>query len=225
MSKEESEQLFYDKGQTYWKWLLSINTRRLPRPVFFIWMTDKTADEMADDIDKLILTKTHQIVGAYDHLKLFQYLRDHKEELPDPVNTITWLNEVSVLDAISVSEHDIYLIEDALEGGGFNKASVNESINFINLFNDLAYQLEDDGLFEISRKRQIRDLWNFGYDNIFWKEWGHEEIPAVRIPQFSTNHKLLNRRMNLMIDTFISRIEIIDSETRVANKRRRIIRF
>ncbi len=68
------------------------------------------------------------------------------------------------MDAISVTDNNIDLIENALDGGGFDKASINESVNFINLFNDLAYQLEDEVLFELSRKRQIRDLWDFGYD-------------------------------------------------------------
>ena len=112
----------------------------------------------------------------------------------DPVNTITWLNEVSGLDAISVTDNNIDLIENALDGGGFDKASINESINFINLFNDLAYQLEDEGLFELSRRRQIRDLWNFGYDEIFWKEWGHEEVPGSKNPPIFNQIQIIEQK-------------------------------
>lgn len=79
--------------------------------------------------------------------------------------------------------------------------------------------LKDDEPYYLSRKRQIRELSDFGYE-IFWKEWGHQEIPAIMIPPFITNFKLLHRRLNLMIDTFIGSIEILDSETRVAIKKK-----
>lgn len=82
-------------------------------------MTDRTIDECLsyENPDKLVLTTTSQIVGAYDHKVLLQYLRKHKKRLPDPVNSITWLNEVSGLDAISATDYQIDLIENALDRG------------------------------------------------------------------------------------------------------------
>lgn len=215
----KSKQIFNEyeeKCHLYWKWLTNINSRRLNRPVYFVWLTDQTEDVtyMSDiNPDKLILTKGKKVVGAYDYLKLFQYLNEHKNELPDPINTLTWLDEVNGLDPTPVTEYCLDIIEDSLNGSGFNKASIYESINFINLYNDLADQLEDDDdFYNLSRKKDIRKLWEFGYDEIFWKEWGHEELPAVSIPKFTANYKLLTKGMTKMIEAFINQIEIIDQQ-------------
>jgi len=73
---------------------------------------------------------------------------------------------------------------------------------------------------QIRYSRQIVDIWNFGNFEIFWKEWGQEELPAVRIPPLRTNFKLLKNRMNAMIDTFLERIEILDQNKKTPQERR-----
>ncbi|WP_162344151.1 hypothetical protein [Cyclobacterium salsum] len=212
----ESEQIFYDKSQIYWKWILKIYSRKLGTPVHIIWMTDKTDD----CIDKMVLTKTNQIVGAFDHTLLFQYLKNHKIEIPDPVNTFTWLNEVEGLTTISITKYDVGHIERSLDIGEFTKASVYQCVDFINLFTDYANQVDENSLYDLRYSRQVVDLWNFGNFEIFWKEWGQEELPAVKIPPLRTNFKLLKNRMNAMIDTFLERIEILDQNKKIPQKSR-----
>lgn len=205
---ELDHKIFEKKGQIYWKWLMRINSRRLVKPVHFIWLTDKTDNQTT----KMILNKSKNIVGAYDHRLLFNYLEDHKRNIPDPVNTFTWLNEVRDLEDIAVTLYDVDLIENALDTKSFNKAIMYECVDFINLCTDLAEQVQDDWVFELSEMRQIRALWNFGNNEIFWKEWGHSELAAVKIPPFITNFTLLKKRMHLLIETFISRIDILDQK-------------
>lgn len=212
----ESEQIFYDKSQIYWKWILKIYSRKLGIPVHIIWMTDKTDDY----IDKMVLTKTNQIVGAFDYTLLFQYLKNHKNEIPDPVNTFTWLNEVEDLTTISITKFDVDQIERSLDRREFTKASVYQCVDFINLFTDYADQVDDNALYDIRNSRQIVDLWNFGNLEIFRKEWGQEELPAVKIPPLRTNFKLLKSRMNAMIDSFLEGIEILDHNRKIPQERR-----
>ena len=219
----ESERTFYEKGQIYWKWIHKIYSCRLSTPVHIIWLTDK-----GDDcIDKFVLTKTNQIVGAFDHTLLFQYLKDHKNEIPDPVNTFTWLNEVEGLKTISFTKYDVGQIERSLDSSEFTKASVYQCVDFINLFTDFAKQVDDDTLYDIRYSRQIVDLWNFGNFEIFWKEWGQEQLPAVKIPPLTTNFKLLKKRMNAMIDAFLDRIDILDQNKKILQKKRfrRVLRL
>lgn len=187
---------------------MKLSSRRLDRPVYFIWMNDKTDDRNT----KMVLNKSHHIVGAYDYRLLYTYLDNHKRDIPDPVNTFTWLNEVRDLKEIAVTAYHADLIEDALDTKCFTKAIMYKSMNFINLFTDLAEQVNDDSLFELSDKRQVRDLWKFASFRIFWREWGQEELPAVKIPPFETNFTLLNKRMKVLIQTFIDRIDILDQK-------------
>jgi len=84
--------------------------------------------------------------------------------------------------------------------------------------------LQDDEPYYLARTRQIHELREFAYE-IFWKEWGYDEIPAVRIPPFITNYKLLNKRMNKMIDFFTGSITILDQENRPQNPRRRVLKL
>ena len=187
--------------------LIRIISQQLSEPVLIVWLTDQSDN----DIDKMVLTKSNKIAGAVHHTKLFEYLYENKDVLPDPVNTLTWLNEVSNLDSIAVTEFNIHHIEISLSGAGFNKISINESINFINLFRDLALQLKDKPFYKLSRKREIKELWEFGYNEIFWKEFGTgEELAAVRIPPLLINFDRLKKGLNQMIDSFINKIEIID---------------
>lgn len=225
MNLEESEELYKETCARYFKWLIRIHSRRLHKPVFITWLTDKTIDESLpyDNTDKLVLTRMSRIVGAYDHRILLKYLAKHKKSLPDPVNFITWLNEVSDMEVISASDYRLEVIEQALEGAGFNKAAIYMSLDFINLFRDYADMLEDDEPYYLARTRQIDDLSKFAYD-IFWQEWGHDEVPAIRIPPLITNFKLLNKRMNQMIDFFTGSIEILDRETAPVNRKRRILK-
>jgi hypothetical protein len=204
----ESNQLFEDKCQIYWKWIMKLVSKRLAKPVYFIWINDKTDDGNT----KMILNKSQRIVGAYDYRLLYAYLEDHKRDIPDPVNTFTWLNEVRDFKEIAVTAYHADRIEDALDTKSFTKAIMYECLNFINLFTDLADQVNDDSLFELSDSRQVRDLWKFVSYEIFWKEWGHEELPAVKIPPFETNFTLLNKRMKLLIQTFIDRVDMLDQK-------------
>lgn len=207
MTIDPSEQIFYDKSQIYQKWVIRIISQQLTEPVLIVWLTDLNDNE----IDKMVLTKSNKIAGAIHHTKLFDYLFENKAVLPDPVNTLTWMDEVFNLDSISVTDFNINLIENSLSGVGFNKISINESINFINLFRDLALQLNDKALYKLSRQKEVKQLWEFGYDEIFWKEFGSgEEIPAVRIPPLPINFDRLKTGLNKMIDSFINKIEIID---------------
>ncbi|MEQ9099775.1 MAG: hypothetical protein RIF36_18125 [Imperialibacter sp.] len=63
----------------------------------------------------------------------------------------------------------------------------------------------------LSSKQEVRDLWEFGYNEIFWKEFGkNEELASVRIPQLSIDHEALSSALNQMIDAFTDRLEVLD---------------
>ena len=200
--------MFEYKCRTYKKWLVRISSQRLIKPVLIVWLTDVSDHNN----DKMILTKSNRVVGATQHKSLFRYLSENKRRLPDSMNTITWLNEVKDSNFISATDYNITLIEESLRRRMFNEVSVYEAINFTNLFNDLAEQLSDDAFSRLSDKKEIRELWEFGYNEIFWKEYGsREELSALRISPFSTNYELLDSGMNQMIDAFINQIEILDA--------------
>lgn len=225
MNLKESEELYQEICARYCKWLIRIHSRRLSKPVFIAWLTDKTINESQtyDNPDKLVLTRAGRIVGAYDYRTLLKYLAKHKKSLPDPVNFITWLNEVSGLEVVSPTDHLLEIIEQALDGAGFNKATIYMSLDFINLFRDYADMLEDDEPYYLARTRQVHELREFAYD-IFWQEWGYDEVPAIRIPPLITNYKLLNKRMNKMIDFFTGSIDILDLETAPVKLKRRFLK-
>jgi hypothetical protein len=84
----------------------------------------------------------------------------------------------------------------------------------------LAFQLDEDSLRELAFNRQIGQLYDFGCNEIFWIEFLHRERPAVEIPPFKTNFKLLKKWMEKLIESFFDRIDIIDRGRFAPEKKR-----
>ncbi|WP_416864769.1 MAG: hypothetical protein ACMVP2_19765 [Imperialibacter sp.] len=209
MTDDKLRQSFEAKCQTYQKWFIQIELRRLAKPLILVWITDRTDN----DTDKLIVDKNNQVVAAHDHRQLIHFLKDNKSILPDSLNTISWTNDIERFEKAYPTIYDIIAIEASLKSNGFTKASVYESINFINLFNDLADQLDDLQLRSLTNKQAVRNLWDFGYNEIVWKEFGEdEELPSVSISQFPTDYNALSAALSQMIDAFIERLVVLDDQ-------------
>ncbi|WOK07751.1 hypothetical protein RT717_03820 [Imperialibacter roseus] len=209
MTDDKLRQSFEAKCQTYQKWFIQLESWRLAKPLILAWITDRTDN----DADKLIVDKNNQVVAAYDHRQLIRFFKDNKSILPDSLNTISWTNDIERFEKAYPTIYNIIAIESSLKSNGFSKASVYESINFINLFNDLADQLDDPQLRSLSDKQEVRNLWDFGYNEIFWKEFGEqEELASVSIPQFQTDYNVLSSALSQMIDAFIERLVILDDQ-------------
>lgn len=189
MTISESEKEFEAQCERYRKWIIKISAEQLTHPVLTVWFTDLSDH----DTDKFIVTASNQIMGTNKLDTLIQYLKDHTKELPDPLHTLTWLSKIESLPYCNPYHQNLSIIEYALSEGRFNKKSILETVNFINLYNDYAHQLEDEELLMLSSSKEVRELWDFAYDEIIWKEIGtREELSAVRIPSFETNFDHLN---------------------------------
>lgn len=196
---------FEDICEKYRTWVIRISSNSLSTPVFLIWLTD-TTDE---DEDKLVVNSLNKIIASDNFDHLVEEALKIKSTLPDPVNTLTWLHDVQGLEC-TPTNYELESIEESMSSTAFNKKSINEAVNFINLCGDFDEQTGDQEIRTLRNRPNIKRLWDYGYDEIFWKEFGSkEEIEPMRLPELQTNPELLNNEMSQLIRTFLDKLEIM----------------
>ena len=196
---------FEDICEKYQTWLIRIISNSLSAPVLIIWLTDSTDQNE----DKLVINSQNKIIGSENFHTLIEEALKIKSMLPDPINTLTWLNHVKGLEYIA-TDYELISIEESIQSKTFNKRSINEAVNFINLCGDFDEQTSDHGIRTLRKKPNVKSLWEYGYDEIFWKEFGsNREIEPMRLPKLQANPELLNKEMSRLIEAFLNRIEIM----------------
>ncbi|MEQ9468434.1 MAG: hypothetical protein RLN88_13550 [Ekhidna sp.] len=198
---------FDDICQQYLTWVIRISSNSLAQPVFVIWLTDSTDQ----DQDKFMVNQQNRIIATEDYETLMEEIIKVKPILPDPVNTLTWLNKVRELECSSTL-FELEILEDSIQTKTFNKRTITEAINFINLCGDFDEQTGDLEIRTLRNKPNLRQLWEYGYDEIIWKEIGsNEQVEPVRLPELRTNSEQLCTEMQQLITAFLNRLDIAKS--------------
>lgn len=196
---------FEDICQQYQTWVIRISSNSLSRPVFVIWLTDST-DE---DHDKLVINHTNKIIASEDFESLLEEVFKVKSNLPDPMNTLTWLYKVRGLEC-TTHNYALETIEESIQSKAYNKKSIHEAINFMNLCGDFEEQTDDQEIRTLRSKPNIKYLWEYGYNEIIWKEVGsNEQIEPIHLPELHSEPELLNIEMSQLITAFLNRLEIM----------------
>jgi hypothetical protein len=196
---------FEEICEKYQTWVIRITSNSLLRPVFLIWLTDSTEKNK----DKLVINLSNKVIACENFDCLLEEALKIKSLLPDPINTSTWLNNVQGIE-YQVIDYKLGSIEDSINSKTFNKKSIQEAINFINLCGDFDEQTGDQEIRTLRDKPNIMHLWEYCYNEIFWKEIGsNNEIDPLRLPELQTNVELLNFEMSQLLRAFLDRLEII----------------
>ncbi|RED93001.1 hypothetical protein [Marinoscillum furvescens] len=204
---------FDDICQQHLTWVICISSNSLSQPVFVIWLTDSTDQ----DQDKFVVNQQNKIIASEDYETLLEVTLKVKPTLPDPVNTLTWLNKVCEMDCSSTL-FELEVLEDSIQTRTFNKRTITEAINFINLCGDFDEQTGDLEIRTLRNKPNIRQLWEYGYNEIIWKEIGsNEQDEPVRLPELRANSGQLSNEMQQLITAFLNRLDI--AKVKAGNKR------
>tara|TARA_Y100001949_G_scaffold160704_1_gene152492 strand:- start:14 stop:622 length:609 start_codon:yes stop_codon:yes gene_type:complete len=200
---------FDDICQQYLTWVIRISSDSLAQPVLVIWLTDSTDQ----DQDKFVVNQQNKIIGAEDFETLLEEVMNVKSKLPDPVNTIAWLNKVNGMECSSTL-FELEILEDSIQTKTFNTRTITEAINIINLCGDFDEQTGDLEIRTLRNKPNIRQLWEYGYNEIFLKEIGYnEQVRPVRLPELRINSEQLCTEMQQLITTFLNRLDIAKSKS------------
>lgn len=203
---KSSEEVYAEASQLYQKWIIQIRANRLSKPLYLFWGTDLTAG----DTDKFLVNDAAELVGATGIAQLFQYMKTNRELVIDPMRSLTWLAAVEQLDGLQGEVFDFQAIEEFIHGKGLNKQLIQKLIDFINLYGDFADQIEEKAMLELLKQREIKALWDFGYEEIFWKELSSgKEVSAVSLPKLAIDHDALRVAMDKLLAVFFNRIATV----------------
>jgi hypothetical protein len=193
--------------QQHLTWVIRISSNSFAQPVFVIWLTDSTDQ----DRDKFVVNQQNRIIATDDYETLMEESMKVKPILPDPVNTLTWLSKVRELEC-SPTLFEFEILEDSIQTKTFNKRTITEAINFTNLCGDFDEQTGDLEIRTLRNKPNLRQLWEYGYDEIIWKEIGsNEQVEPVRLPELRTNSEQLCAEMQQLITAFLKRLDVTKS--------------
>ena len=82
--------------------------------------------------------------------------------------------------------------------------------NFINLYDDLGFQLGDGNSLVLSRTKELKAVWKYTYDQHFWtKPKNNKKGEGVLKDEFKLNFNQLSTDMNTIIIEFESRFSKI----------------
>lgn len=187
--------------QEYTTWFIQLTSKDLNKPIFFIWLTDSL-----DEQDKFVINEQNKIISSENINVLIKEAFKYESILPDPAKTLEWLENVQGIQC-SATNIALELIEQSILSKSFNKTSISEAVNFINLYDDFVEQTGDQ---EPLDSPNIRLLWNYYYDDIFWIEYSSGKVLGPQeIPEFEINPTQLSDELSDLIESFFRKIEII----------------
>ncbi|MFD1142995.1 hypothetical protein ACFQ4C_17850 [Larkinella insperata] len=156
-----------NQNEFYRKYLIQLN---LNAGFFYgVWGTDMSEEEHPD---YLLLDHQDRILLVTAGEQLLPLITQGGAKLFDADNLTAWIQ--SLTDFTPDAAHDLDYMGSILRSELRQEQILNspsltkELIDFINLYGDYAYSLDDDFLVGLHRKPQIRLFFDYCYDTYFW---------------------------------------------------------
>jgi hypothetical protein len=195
----------FDKNsQHFEKWLIKIKYSEFKQPIYLVWLTDTLDNET----DKMLINSSGQIIGSKNPSVLFDFIQRTRHKLFDSRKTKGWARMVYDLPPKPTVTYNL----DKFIGTTKNldQKNLEELANFINLFGDLITTTKDKGLNKLKNKKEINEVWEYYYNNVFWPKFNDpKQFKKIKVKPYKIN-PLLERTLNKMTLEFVQRIDILE---------------
>ncbi|GAB3341494.1 hypothetical protein GCM10027299_55750 [Larkinella ripae] len=192
-------------SETHQKYIIQIHLQESIQ--YIVWGTDLSDSEQQD---KLLVNHQQAILlfSRIDQIK--EAIAQSTAILFDENNLIPWANSFpdSEVDTVYDLDYLLSLVNSELKQEQILQSPklTHDLIRFINLFGDYAYQVQQQDLLKLRRKRQIRLFFDYSYDSYFWtlppdelQRRQKRYIKAFRFTKFKAD-------MKRMLAVFIARL-------------------
>ena len=186
-------------------WIIQYKVLSSDKPVFMIWFTDREDKNQ----DKLVINSDQKIITAHNSLKLFKSAQKQDNQLSLQVKT--WITESLKfkVDSKSIQTYNPNIIINNLQNQITDNYTLEKITNFINLYQDFGYQIDDEVFLSYSKTPPVKHAWHFYYNEIFWPKFHNDELAFKRtIPKFDGSDDQLMSDLYVMIQEFEKRINI-----------------
>ncbi len=163
------------------------------------------ADINDNENDKFLIDSKYDIVIFKSFTRLREYVLSNI--VFDSKNSIEWANQnkIEMEPFYSIDLDEIDEIITYSKEGIFQRDNANNLVDFINLFGDYAFQIENNILLSLFKNTSIQFVLDFNYDTEFWdseKSWIdklNKDLEKFDINAFKIN---LSRIKNELIGRF-----------------------
>jgi hypothetical protein len=207
MATEENKTEFDELCDKYSTWIIEYKSFTFDRPLFLIWATEM--DEY--ELNGFLVDKTEQVVGCQSLQTSIETITNKLNDLEEFDQLSDWLSAVEGLKPTVKYKYDIDNLYESVKANTLTVDVLDELTDFINLFDDLARQLDDNEyLLNCRYNKPLVKVWEYYYDNIFWPTFGDEEkIKELTPPPFVTDPILLLVAFNQLRDAFEDKISVL----------------
>lgn len=189
-------------SEKYRKYLIQVQLDNTP--YYLVWGTDMSDRE---EKDNLLIDQQQRILLFSSLDQVRDWILKPTSPLFDASNLKAWAETLTKLAVDSVYDLDYLtaLMTSPLKEEQILKSPdiSNDLINFINLFGDYAYQLENDELVNLHRQPSIGLFFDYCYDTYFWtippEEWQRRHDLFTRTFQFTEFKDAMNRLFAIFI--------------------------
>ncbi len=189
-------------NEQYGKWIININYDS--KIHYMVWYTDVKDD----DKDKFIINESKKIIASESIILLQEFLLK-EEKIADKNNTNKWIHECLKLDQAVSILYDLDIVFVSLKNKLFTHKSLESFVNFVNIFTDYAEQIYYKELLGITSDDDIRDLWEYYYDNILIKKMPKPHIADKVSSRYKGDFEVLSGAFSIMVEEFFGMIEIV----------------
>jgi hypothetical protein len=187
----------------YRKWIIRIDSKEFERPVHLIWLSD-SLDEFKD---KMLVLPNGNLIGSFTTKGLINYVSKTKNEIFDKRKTKAWTIRIKGFRTKASTVNNFDLLTPS--GKYIDKMEIEGIAHFINLFTDLVDTTKDAKLERLREKKEIKEIWEHFYNNIFWPRFNNpKKHKTFKVKRFKNDPKL-QRTLKRMIKEFLKRIEIV----------------
>jgi hypothetical protein len=194
----------FDKHSLHYKkWLIKIKYTDFKSPIYLVWLTDTLDNED----DKILTNANGQLIASNKADLLVNYIIATKHKLFDSRLTRTWAKKIK---GIKPKPFVTYNFDKVLATKKtIDKDGLEEIANFINLFTDLITTTGDSKLEGLRRKKDLKAIWEYYYNNIFWPKFNDpKKFRTFKVKAYKNNLKL-QLTLQKMTHEFVKRIEIV----------------
>lgn len=162
---------------------------------------------MDNEYDKILTNANGQLIGSSKADLLVKYILGTKYKFFDSRLTKAWARKIKGIKPRPFVTYDFDKVLSTKNT--IDKDGLDEIANFINLFTDLITTTNETKLEGFRRKKDLKEIWDYYYNNIFWPKFNDpKKFKKTKIKGYKNNLKLQST-LQKMTDEFVKRIEIV----------------
>lgn len=161
---------FTDLCEKHSTWIIKYCSGKFAFPLFLVWYTDENST------DRLL---------TYEDGKIFavKSLPDVNRTLLSEINNLVvfdnlhpWLDSSKNIEAVEYCTYDVTSVTNNISNNNLDIATVEDFVNFINLFVDFINQDEKNNHLQVfADNKLIKETWDYFYNYIFWTRFNDKE--------------------------------------------------